>query len=152
MEMIMFLKILCLILIVDLLLALIFLKMFEFIFGKIEENPEILREKFYKNLEIVNSQESDEILECLIEMEELNKIYKQIIEVDDEFMDDLSYLRLKESALSKIIDKKIASIKGQKKKERLNALIEEIETCRKRYPEYNEIFVEKTNVIKEKIN
>ncbi|MBR3198433.1 MAG: hypothetical protein IKG27_00280 [Bacilli bacterium] len=152
MEMIMFFKILCLILVVDLALAIVFLKMFEFIFGKIEEEPEKLREKFYKKLEIANSQESDEILECLIDMEELNKTYKQIAELDDEFMDDISYLRLKESALSKIIDKKIESIKGQKKKERLKALLEEIEICRKRYPEYNEIFVEKTNMIKEKLN
>lgn len=152
METIKFFEILLLIWLIIIVFILIMMKVFDLIFDKMEAkvNTEDLKNKFYDTLDVVSKQSTKEILECLIEMEQLDKIYKLIEEQDKEFMDELSYLRLKESALSKIIDEKINSIKGQKKQEQYESLIEEIKTCQKRYPEYNEIYVDKKNLINEK--
>ncbi len=116
------------------------------------KRQEDLIDRFYENLNIVSSQTTQEILECLIEMENLDQLYTQIVKIDKNFMNDISYLKLKEKTLSNIIDEKIINIKsGTKVKENLKGLLDEIDVCRKRYPQYNEVYVEKTNAIKEKM-
>lgn len=101
-----------------------------------------LKDNFYNTLNEVTKQKTGEILECLIEMEKLDNIYREIKERHYSFMDDLSYLKLKEDTLDKIIKEKIETIKtGKKKKEKLTSLQDELETCRNRYPEYNEVYI-----------
>ena len=117
---------------------------------RIEEN---LINKFYENFDIVSKQITSEVLECLIEMEKLDEIYNQIIEKTSDFIDDTSYFELKESTLNKIIDEKIKDIETKtKKKESFKSLIDEIEACQKRFPQFNQIYVEKKNILKEKIS
>ena len=121
----------------------------EYMESKKQEN---LIDKFHEKLDIVSSQTTQEILECLIDMEKLDHIYEQIIKNDKNFMDEISYLKLKEKTLANIIDEKIYKIKsGTKIKEKFKALLDEIEACRERYPQYNAVYVEKTNIIKKKI-
>lgn len=116
---------------------------------RIQEN---LINKFYETLEIVSNQTTPEILECLIEMEKLDETYKQICEKDDEFMNEITYLELKESTLNKIIDEKIKVIENSsKKKEKLKGLLGELQVCQERYPQYNTVYVDKKNAINDKL-
>lgn len=114
-----------------------------------EKNEEELKEKFYKKLDIVKTQQTDEILESLIEMNELDEIYNQIVDNEYTFMDELSYYKMKEDVLTVIINEKIDKVKsGKKKKENMKSLKSELEICKDRYPVYNAVFVDSINKIK----
>lgn len=151
-----FLKTLTLILVIIVILVIIFYFVFKLIIRK-KRDIKILEEKklidsFNKLLSKVEEQSSDEILECLIEMESLDKIYEQITERQLGFLDELEYLKLKEDTLNEIIENKIKNIKpNRNKKDNLKSLKDEIITCKNRYPQYNRIFVKHINTIKKKI-
>ena len=130
-------------------LVLIFFVIINLILSKMEtdkyiedKNSNDLKEKFYDLLNEVKTQDTNEILECLIEMENLDNLYREIKERNYSFMEDLEYLKLKEDTLDEIIKEKIKKIKTEKKKkEKLTSLQDELETCRDRYPEYNEVYI-----------
>lgn len=107
-----------------------------------------LRQKFQDKLEIVKSQHTSEILECLVEMESLDEIYKEIELNNYNFMNEHEYLNLKKEILDKIIKDKIEEIKKSKTKKK--SLIGELEDCRERYPQYNEVFIENKDNLREK--
>ncbi len=145
------------ILIIILITVLILMVIFEYILSKksndenIEEKrQEKLVEDFYEKLNEVSNQSTKEILESLIEMQDLDKLYS---EITIDFMDEISYLKLKESTLNKIISDKIKTIEeGKNKKENYKALLDETKGCKERYPQYNEVFVENINIIKSKLD
>lgn len=155
-----FLSILLIILSLIILIILLFIGLIELMFSKkkideyMEESAkEDLIEQFYQNLDKVSTQTTGEVLECLIEMEELDKLYNQVTNKEPEFIDEVSYLRLKESVLNKIINNKIKTTEGgKKKKESYKALLDELDVCQKRYPKYNAIFVDSINTVKEQID
>ena len=99
-----------------------------------------LRQKFQDKLEIVKSQHTSEILECLVEMESLDEIYKEMETNNYNIMNEHEYLNMKKEILDKIIKDKIEDIKKSKTKRK--SLIGELEGCRERYPQYNEVFIE----------
>lgn len=114
-----------------------------------EEKKETdLKDKFQKKLEKVKVQETKEILECLLEMESLDQIYREIRGNEYNFIDETTYLKIKEDTLDDVITSKINEAK--KNKEKIKSLIDEIDSCRERYPEYNEIFVKNKNILKKK--
>ncbi len=113
-----------------------------------EKKEEDLKGKFQKKLEIVKTQETKEILECLLEMESLNQIYREILENNYSFIDEATYLKIKEDNLDDIIQTKISKVKSNK--EKIKSLIDEIDACRERYPEYNEVFIKNKNILKKK--
>lgn len=114
-----------------------------------EEKKETeLKGKFQKILEKVKIQETKEILECLLEMENLDRIYREIRENEYEFIDETTYLKIKEDTIDDIITAKINETKNNK--EKIKSLIDEIDSCRERYPEYNEIFIKNINKLKKK--
>lgn len=130
-------------------LVLIFFVIIDLILSKMEtdkyvedKNANDLKDKFYNLLHEVKTQDTNEILECLIEMEKLDNLYREIKERHYSFMGDLEFLKLKEDALDEIIKEKINKLKKEKKKkEKLTSLQDELETCRNRYPEYNEVYI-----------
>lgn len=104
-----------------------------------------LRQKFQDKLEIVKSQHTSEILECLVEMESLDEIYSEIEANNYNFMSGHEYLNMKKEVLDKIIKDKIETVKRSKTKKK--SLIGELEGCRERYPQYNEIFIENKDIL-----
>lgn len=111
-----------------------------------------LMDKFNELLAKVTEQSSCEILECLLELEELDKIYEQIIDKKLSFIDEIEYLKIKEDKLKDVINEKISNVKPDRnKKENLRRILDEIRTCKKRYPKYNKVFVKCTNRIKKKL-
>ena len=115
-----------------------------------EKNVKELIKKFYGKMDVVSTQSTQEILECLIEMEDLDKLYDEIIESDIEFMDEMSYLKTKEDILNKIIKDKIDN--SSNSIEDLQSLLSEIDVCKSRYPKYNGVFVSNTNLVKKRIS
>lgn len=107
-----------------------------------------LRQKFQDKLEIVKSQHTSEILECLVEMESLDEIYREIEANNYNFMSGNEYLDMKKEILDTIIKDKIETVKRSKTKKK--SLIGELEECRERYPQYNEIFIENKEIITNK--
>jgi len=99
-----------------------------------------LKQKFQDKLEIVKSQHTTEILECLVEMESLDEIYKEIEANNYNFINENEYLNMKKDILDNIIKDKIEDIKRSKTKKK--SMIGELDGCRERYPQYNEIFIE----------
>ncbi len=153
-----FLLTLGIILLIVLILVVIFMIIFEYTLFKYDEKDfkqkkdEELSEEFYETLNDVSSQITKEVLESLIEMEKLDKLYNEITQNDQKFMDELSYLKTKQDILNKIISDKVKEIEENRiKKEKYKALLDEIKVCKKRFPQYNDIFVENINIIKSKI-
>ena len=111
-----------------------------------EENKnQELKDKFKEKLEAVKSQRTTEILECLIEMEALDTIYREMEENNYNFIDEHTYLKTKKEILDSIIKDKIADIKRSKTKKK--SLIGELESCRERYPQYNEVFIDNKELL-----
>lgn len=104
-----------------------------------EAKEQELKDRFREKLQIVKTQKTDEILECLIEMDGLDDIYREIEENDYDFLDEQTYLNTKKEILDTVIKDKIASTKNSKTKKK--SLIGELDGCRERYPQYNEIFI-----------
>lgn len=118
-----------------------------------EKNIKNLVKKFHSKLDIVNTQETSEILECLKEMEELDNIFYVIVDYDNNFMSEEEYIRVKSDILSNIISDKIKHIsKGKNKKEKYKSLLDEIDVLKKRYPLYKKVYVEYIRIIKNKCN
>lgn len=93
--------------------------------------------RFNIALEKVSYQKTDEILECMLEIESLDKIYNEIVENNYGFIDSLGYERIKEDKISRIINEKIEKIKIEKnKKEKLKSLYDELKVCENRFPQY----------------
>lgn len=115
-----------------------------------EKNIKDLVKKFHKKLDKVSNQETNEILECLKEMEELDNIYYIMIENNYKIIEEETYIKEKNNILDKIITKKYKSIKNNKK-EKYKALLDELNVCQKRYPLYKNTYFNHINNIKEKI-
>lgn len=112
------------------------------------KNEKNLVKNFNNLLDKVTEQETEEILECLLEMEQLDKIYQQITEKNLCFLDEIEYLKIKEDKLDNIIQNKIDNIKPVRgKKTKLRSLQGEIRSCKKRFPLYNTVFVKYINKI-----
>lgn len=141
------------------LLTLIFFVIIEYIISKSqtdeyieEKNKEKKIEDFYEKFAEVKNQTTKEILECLIEMEKLDEVYNQIKEEQIDFINELEYLEIKEKTLNYIIKEKIKDIELSKRKtENYKSLLDEIDVCRKRFPEYNATYIENENIINERI-
>ena len=117
-----------------------------------EKNIDNMIDKFYNNYDKVKHQTTKEILECLIEMEKLDSIYEEIKEIKIDFMNENEYLKIKEATLNHIIKEKIKDIELSKRKtEKFKSLLDEIEVCRKRFPEYNEIYINNSKKINNRI-
>lgn len=116
-----------------------------------EKNIKDLVKEFHQKLDIVNSQDTDEILECLKEMEKLDNIYYYMIDKNHIFMGEEEFIKVKNDILNRIIDNKIKSIEKEKnKKEKYKSLIDEIKACNKRYPLYKNTFFDKIKTIEKK--
>lgn len=100
-----------------------------------------LVQQFRDMFKTVRYQNTAELLECLIEMDELDKIYEKIQATDEKFINKIAYQILKKETLSKIINEKINSISiSPKKLQKFKDLKDELEYCKERYPEYSEVF------------
>ena len=115
-----------------------------------EKSIKDLVKKFHKKLDEVSNQRTDEILECLKEMEELDNVYYVMVDNNYKIMSEENYIKIKCDILSKIIQSKFDSIKRDKR-ERYKALLDEINVCQKRYPLYKNVFLKYISVIEEKI-
>lgn len=109
-----------------------------------------LVKKFHKKLDTVSKQKTNEILECLKEMEELDNIYYVMADSDYCFMDEDNYFKLKCNILSDIIKNKIDNIKDNRK-EKYKSMIDELNVCQKRYPLYKNIYFSFMSSLKSKI-
>ena len=117
-----------------------------------EENIKNLVKKFHKKLDLVSNQKTNEILECLREMEELDSIYYVIVDNGYGFISEEDFIKTKSEILSDIINDKISHInKGKNRKEKFKSLLDEINGCQKRYPLYKNVYVKFIKIIKEKI-
>jgi hypothetical protein len=117
-----------------------------------EKNIKDLVKKFHKKLYEVSNQHTNEILECLKEMEELDNVYYVMVDNDFKIMGEEEFIRVKSNILSDIIKNKFDDINGLKnKKDRYKALLDELNVCQKRFPLYKNVYLNYTNVIKKKI-
>lgn len=116
------------------------------------KNVKDLIKKFYDELDRVRTQSTNEILECLLDMQKLDETYKMISE-NYMFLDDISYFKLKEDILENVIFNKINSITNDKDAyDWLKSILGEIDGASKRFPEFNLVFAKYSYVLKEKIN
>lgn len=117
-----------------------------------EKNIKDLVKKFHKKLYEVRNQRTDEILECLKEMEELDSIYYVMVDNDYKVMSEEAYIKVKSDILNDIIKKKIDDLKGERnKKEKYKSLLDELNVCQKRYPLYKNVYFDYIKSIEEKI-
>ena len=117
-----------------------------------EKNIKDLVKKFHKKLDDVNNQKTNEILECLKEMEKLDNIYYIMVDNNYNVMREEAYINVKDKILNRIIENKIKRIKTEKnKKEKYKSLLDELNVCQKRYPLYKNIYYNNIINIKEKI-
>lgn len=117
-----------------------------------EKNIKDLVKKFHKKIDDVNNQKTNEILECLKEMEELDNIYYLMVDNNYNVMGEEAYINVKDKILNRIIENKIKRIKTEKnKKEKYKSLLDELNVCQKRYPLYKNIYYNHIKLIKEKI-
>lgn len=118
-----------------------------------EKNIKNLIKRFYKKLDIVSNQRTNEILECLKEMEELDNIYYVIVDNGYSFTSEERFISIKSKLLNDIINNKVDNIKkNHSKKEKYKSLYDELNVCQKRYPLYKNVYVNYLNLVKEKIN
>ena len=116
-----------------------------------EKNIKDLVKKFHKKLYEVSNQRTDEILECLIEMEKLDNIYYMMVDNNYKVMSEESYIKVKSDLLCKVIQNKIEDIeKVKNKREKYKALFDEINVCKKRYPLYKNIYHNYMDIIQRK--
>ena len=117
-----------------------------------KKNIKDLVKKFHKKLDEARSQHTDEILECLKDLEDVDAIYYVMVDNDYHVMSEEKYIRVKNDILSEIIDSKIKKIqKGKNKKENYKSLYDELMACEKRYPLYKNLFFDKVKKIEKKI-
>ena len=117
-----------------------------------ERNIKDLVKRFHKKLDMVSNQRTNEILECLKEMEELDSIYYVMVDNDYRVMSEEKFIKVKSEILDNIIKNKYDDIKhSSNKKEKYKALFDEIEVCQKRFPLYKNIYFEHKKNIQEKI-
>ena len=106
-----------------------------------EKSIKDLIKKFHKKLDTVSNQRTNEILECLKEMEELDSVYYVIVDNDYSFMSEERFIDIKSKILDDIISDKISDIeKSHDKKEKYKSLYDELNVCQKRYPLYKNIY------------
>lgn len=111
-----------------------------------------LIKQFYADLDKVRMQSTNEILECLLDMQKLDETYKTISE-KYMFLDDTSYFKLKESILENVIFIKVNGITNDGfARNHMESILDEIEGARKRFPEFNSLFTRYSYLLKEKIN
>lgn len=93
-------------------------------------------------LNMANQQTTKEILEVLFDFDDLDKAYADIKKIKSNFMNRNAYEETKLNILDYIINDKFSKCCGnkRKKKEKLKALLDELYVCKRRYPEYKEIF------------
>ena len=85
--------------------------------------------------------ETSEILEYLIEFEKLDEIINELQKYNESPMSEATYREYKNYRIITKVQKKFNRISGEKNKiEKIKSLIGELETCKKRYPQYSSIF------------
>ncbi|MBR3209398.1 MAG: hypothetical protein IKF82_03925 [Bacilli bacterium] len=154
-----YLRLILALLIVFLLFFLFMFAIFEIIIFMVEmegktKNKDVkdLIKKFYSDLDAVRTQSTNEILECLLDMEKLDETYNTISD-KYMFLDDISYFKLKEDILENVIFNKINSISNDGDAyEWMKSILDEIEGAGKRFPEFNYVFSKYSYVLNEKIN
>lgn len=117
-----------------------------------EKSIKDLVKKFHNKLYEVSNQRTDEILECLKEMEDLDSVYYVMVDNNYKVMSEEAYIKVKSDILNNIIKDKFDNIKGDKnKKEQYKSLLDEIKGCSKRYPLYKSVYYNYIDIIKKKI-
>lgn len=117
-----------------------------------EKSIKDLVKKFHNKLYEVSNQRTDEILECLKEMEDLDSVYYVMVDNNYKVMSEEAYIKVKSDILNNIIKDKVDNIKGDKnKKEKYKSLLDEIKGCSKRYPLYKSVYYSYMDIIKKKI-
>ena len=117
-----------------------------------EKSIKDLVKKFHNKLYEVSNQRTDEILECLKEMEDLDSVYYVMVDNNYKVMSEETYIKVKSDILNNIIKDKVDNIKGDKnKKEKYKSLLDEIKVCSKRYPLYKSVYYSYMDIIKKKI-
>ena len=117
-----------------------------------EKSIKDLVKKFHNKLYEVSNQRTDEILECLKEMEDLDSVYYVMVDNNYKVMSEEAYIKVKSDILNNIIKDKVDNIKGDKnKKEKYKSLLDEIKVCSKRYPLYKSVYYSYMDIIKKKI-
>lgn len=99
-------------------------------------------ERFKFCLNTANQQTTKEILEVLFDFDDLDKAYIDIKKLKPNFISRNAYEETKLNILDYIINDKFSKYcsNKNKQKEKLKALLDELYVCKRRYPEYKEIF------------
>ena len=106
---------------------------------EIELNYAIKR--YDKMMNIIDKIETDEILEYLIEFEKLDEIVEKLNELNYKPMSNAEYKEFKNYKIITKFQMKLNRInKERNKKEKIKSLIGEIETCKKRFSQYSDVF------------
>ncbi len=104
-------------------------------------DKEYLNYKFGALIKRLDNQRTNEILECLKILEELDAVYYIMKDNSISRMDIKQYQNYKISTIKNAINRKIFSINQNKEKvEFLKSLLDELKYCKKRYKEYNKLF------------
>lgn len=104
-------------------------------------DEEYLNYKFNKIIKKIKNQKTNEILECLKLLEELDIIYNIMKNNSIYCIDTKKYQNYKVSAIKNAINRKLFNINCNKEKiELLKSLLDELKYCKNRYKEYNKLF------------
>lgn len=104
-------------------------------------DKEYLNYKFNTILKKMNKQKTNEILECLKTLEELDAIYDIMKKNSIACMDTKKYQDYKISIIKKAISRKLFNINCNKERiEFLKSLLDELKYCKNRYTEYSKLF------------
>lgn len=104
-------------------------------------DEEYLNYKFNIIIKKIKKQKTNEILECLKLLEELDIIYNIMKNNNIYCMDKKQYQNYKISAIKNAISRKIFNINCNKERiELLKSLLDELKYCKNRYKEYNKLF------------
>lgn len=100
-----------------------------------------LTKKYNQTVAKIETDETDEILETLSEIEELDRIYNQIVEFGNNIMSKTDFDNYKSNLLQQRIQKKFYKyLTDNEKIELLKSLKDELIYCKKRFPQYEKIF------------
>lgn len=104
-------------------------------------DKEYLNYKFKAILKKIDRQKTNEILECLKILEELDAIYDIMKKNNISCMDTKHYKNYKISTIKNAISRKLFNINCNKERiELLKSLLDELKYCKNRYAEYSKLF------------
>ena len=112
-----------------------------------------IMDKYEKMMSIIEVIETDEILEYLIEFEKLDEIMNEFKEYNYKPMSDARYKEFKNYKLITKFQMKFNKINsGKNKIEKIKSLIDEIETCKRRSPQYSDVFDSEIELLNNTLN